>query len=207
MGLFSKTCAKTHLPVLYQGWRKEAARLTDIMVLLPGEDPYPAVYDGYGMHLDNYDKAKFVLASDYAGERYDELGDSHYEPNQGYFHDAALIAVLAASAGFDSYEAYDTLLDDYSAGATKAAELLLNELGWYFDTDKSYKGQLVMQAALEGQEARAMEYASQCPTFNGASFETLRKDAVEFDRRYEEQLSALARELCDKHCKRPAPGA
>ncbi len=132
MGLFSKTCAKTHLPVLAAfGWQKQAERLTRIVSLLPGDTEAPLVedYDGYGQRLADFDQAKFVLASDYAGETYEQLGESHDEPNQGWFHNEELMSVLAASNGFAKFDDYFDLLCDFENEQDAITEEVMTALG------------------------------------------------------------------------------
>jgi hypothetical protein len=142
MGLFSKCCAKTHLPVMYShpGIKKIAPHLTQIMVLCRGEEPYPAEYDGYGLGLMNtgqYDSAKFVLLSAYAGETYDQLPHSEDEPQQGYFITDLELEALARIPAFASHDAYCDFMSDTDALSEQAHKELLKALGapesvpWY----------------------------------------------------------------------------
>lgn len=129
MGFFSKCCAKTHLPVLCDNaWGEVAPRLTNIVVLTRGEKPFRAAYDGYGLHLEDFDDAKFVLADAYSGERWEDLPESGYEPGQGFFHDEALIEALAASAGFRSHREYLTLLAEHEADGPRRIACAFSEL-------------------------------------------------------------------------------
>ncbi len=77
------------------------------MVLLPGQEPFSAVYDGYGLGLeDDLDEVKFVLQDAYQGERYEDLGPSEDDPNQGFFFDETLLPFLAGTAAMPSFSVY-----------------------------------------------------------------------------------------------------
>lgn len=90
MGFFSKTCAKTHLPVVAEPvgiWK-----LNRVIALLPDGRKFRGSYDGYGRvdgHevAEEWDKVKFVLEAYYEGEEYKDLGKSGVELGQGYFMD------------------------------------------------------------------------------------------------------------------------
>jgi len=131
MGVFSKCCAKTHLPVLAaQAWAKDAQRLTRIVILEKGRAPCFTEYDGYGNYLDDaFDDAKFVLEDAYNGERYDDLPESGYEPNQGFFHDKAFIQAIAAlPTGFATYDDYIDVLHAYSNESEECLAMAFNTL-------------------------------------------------------------------------------
>lgn len=89
MGFFSKTCAKTHLPVVAEpvGIKK----LNRVVALLPDGRKFIGSYDGYGRvdgHdevAEAWDKVKFVLEAYYEGEEYKDLGKSGVELGQGFF--------------------------------------------------------------------------------------------------------------------------
>jgi hypothetical protein len=87
MGFFSKCCAKSKLPVV-ASWRKFPP-LDQVVVLLPDGSKLAGQYDGYGMvddeEISDLEASKFVLASKYAGERYEDLPESMWELGQGYF--------------------------------------------------------------------------------------------------------------------------
>lgn len=88
MGFFSKTCAKTHLPVIHEG--RGFPRLSKVVALLPDGEIIRGSYDGYGrvngVNLtDDWDNVKFVLESDYEGELYKDLPKSGDELGQGHF--------------------------------------------------------------------------------------------------------------------------
>ena len=46
MGFFSKTCAKTHLPIVSH--YKDIPRLSEVVALLPNGKKFTGSYDGYG---------------------------------------------------------------------------------------------------------------------------------------------------------------
>lgn len=91
MGFFSKTCAKTHLPIVHE--RRGFASLSKVVALLPDGEIIRGFYDGYGRvngislaeDLDLWDEIKFVLESDYTGEKYNDLPNSGSELGQGHF--------------------------------------------------------------------------------------------------------------------------
>ena len=91
MGFFSKTCAKTHLPVIHEG--RGFPRLSKVVALLPDGEIIRGSYDGYGRvggvslaeDLDQWDDVKFVLESEYDGELYKDLPKSGSELAQGHF--------------------------------------------------------------------------------------------------------------------------
>ncbi len=159
MGLFSKCCAKTHLPVLYGSphTMRTAARLAEIVVLTRHEEPYPAVYDGYGLGLvDEWDEVKFVLKDAYAGERYDDLPPSEDEPNQGYFFSEEFILALKDVPSLPSHEVYEDLLraaDDIYEEVLKAC---LQEVGLVGEA-KDYEITRVLETAREVLEDPGME--------------------------------------------------
>lgn len=93
MGFFSKTCAKTHLPITSSHKSKD---FSHVVALLPDGSVRIGSYDGYGRVdgesvMENekgewvWEKVKFVLSSHYKGEAYHDLGKSGDEMAQGYF--------------------------------------------------------------------------------------------------------------------------
>ena len=68
MGYFSKTCAKTNLPVVHSDRGYPA--LNNVVALLPNGTKITGSYDGYGrvngteLH-DEWDDVKFVLTQHY----------------------------------------------------------------------------------------------------------------------------------------------
>jgi hypothetical protein len=104
MGFFSKTCAKTNLPVIHHGygddWHANHPEFSEVVVLYPDGRKVEGKYNGYGQVLslegevdlcpDGYteelwDSLKFVLKKYYAGESYQDLGNSFDEMGQGHF--------------------------------------------------------------------------------------------------------------------------
>lgn len=157
MGFFSSTCAKTHLPILASvGWDREAPRLTHIVVVPPHGDPYEAVYDGYGLGGDgcDFDELKLVLASDYKGERYEDLGPSEPEPNQGYFHYPEFIAALLPCPGFASHSGYEDALFEFeqAADALDTELLTLHQLP---TGAKSYRVTQALSRLHDGEQVTA----------------------------------------------------
>jgi len=93
MGYFSKTCAKTHLPVVVA--ELGIPQLNLVVALFPNGRKIEGSYDGYGRvggqdlmteYTDSeWKKIKFVLQNKYEGEDYDNLGKSGNELAQGFF--------------------------------------------------------------------------------------------------------------------------
>jgi hypothetical protein len=93
MGYFSYTCAKTGLPVISNDSGCDP-KFYEVVLLERDGSVIKGEYDGYGgigCHRDaahNVGKTggdKLVLAHFYAGESYEQLGDSGHDPNQGAF--------------------------------------------------------------------------------------------------------------------------
>lgn len=92
MGFFSKTCAKTHLPIVAPA--RGIPRLNLVVALLPDGSRVIGSYNGYGsvdtdagrveLH-DDWDRVKLVLQEYYQDEAYEQLGKSGNELGQGYF--------------------------------------------------------------------------------------------------------------------------
>ncbi len=208
MGLFSSTCAKTHLPVLASvGWGREAPRLTHIVVVPPHGDPYEAVYDGYGLGGDgcDFDQLKLVLASDYQGERYADLGPSEPEPNQGYFHAPEFIAALIACPGFASHDAYEEALFEFEQGLDALdAELL--EQHQLPAGPKSYRiGQVLARLqSNEPVEAAHLEGVAPEQALVGL-LGRLREIAAPFMAQRAQRLSELAVQTVQKYQVRSTP--
>jgi len=65
MGFFSKTCAKTNLPVVADSLPYD--ELNVVIALLPNGDKLEGSYDGYGrindieLPMDDWEEIKFVL--------------------------------------------------------------------------------------------------------------------------------------------------
>jgi hypothetical protein len=113
MGFHSKTCAKTHLPVLVPA--RNIPKLNHIVALLPTGEIYHGTYDGYGrietadgvIDLNaKWSKVKLVLRVYYEGEQYDDLGPSKSELSQGYFADNKFIHFCLLQGPFKNHGAY-----------------------------------------------------------------------------------------------------
>jgi hypothetical protein len=94
MGFFSKTCAKTHLPILVAA--KGIDKLNHVVALLPDGNIVSGSYDGYGRVAgielrDDWPKVKMILKEYYNGEGYNDVGKSGDELAQGYFMDKKFI--------------------------------------------------------------------------------------------------------------------
>jgi hypothetical protein len=122
MGFFSKTCAKTNLPVVADC--KGLPRLNEIVVLYPNGKKIEGSYDGYGrvngidLLPDGYvekkwDALKFVLKDKYAGEEYKDLGKSGDELAQGYFMSDRFLNHCMRVGSFDSYADYKKAMLKY----------------------------------------------------------------------------------------------
>jgi len=122
MGFFSKTCAKTHLPVVADC--KDLPFLNEIVVLYPNGTKLEGSYDGYGrvngidLLPDGYvekkwDAIKFVLKGKYEGETYKELGKSGDELAQGYFMSDRFLLYCMKVGSFESYADYKKSMHKY----------------------------------------------------------------------------------------------
>jgi hypothetical protein len=116
MGFFSKTCAKTHLPVVHDG--RGYPELCEIVVLFPDGHTMTGFYDGYGridgedIQPEGYDDEawnaiKFVLRFAYEGETYDQLGPSQDEHAQGHFMDEEFLKHCLEVRRFPSFKGYE----------------------------------------------------------------------------------------------------
>lgn len=195
MGCFSKTCAKTHLPVLmHMAWGEDAPRLTEVVVLEKGCDPWRAEYDGYGLgrSVEDYDNAKFVLASEYEGERYEDLGASHDEPNQGYIHDEHFIRALNGFTGFKSFDAYQSGLDQFERGAEALERNLLTELDVAFLPGKAYRVVRALDALRDRTQSVTAGLFVETPLPGSRSIEELRIVADRFKEILGSRLDAVS---------------
>jgi hypothetical protein len=122
MGFFSKTCAKTNLPVVADC--KGYPELNEVVVLFPRGKKIEGSYDGYGRvggvdligdayDESKWDKIKFVLKSKYAGESYKDLGKSGDELAQGYFMSDRFLDLCMEKGSFKSYAEYKKALTEY----------------------------------------------------------------------------------------------
>ena len=123
MGYFSKTCAKTHLPVVVQALG--IPHLNNVVALLPDGTKLEGSYDGYGrvagksLMGDDYDhalwqKTKFVLRDYYEGETYEQLGKSGDELAQGYFMDKAFLHYCIMHGPFKNRAQYTRAFKKYA---------------------------------------------------------------------------------------------
>lgn len=115
MGFFSKTCAKTNLPVVHDG--RGFPELSEIVALYPDGRRLVGFYDGYG-RVDGedlcpggydekvWDGLKFVLRFAYADEDYKALGPSHDELAQGHFMDDEFLRHCLEVKSFASHKDY-----------------------------------------------------------------------------------------------------
>lgn len=117
MGFFSKTCAKTHLPVCAAPFKGDAF-FCDVVALLPNGKTIVGTYDGYGrigeQELVDFDAVKFVLAHAYNGEEYADLGESGREMGQGYFMSQRFLNYCKRKKSFKSYAEYAKAFDKYA---------------------------------------------------------------------------------------------
>ena len=125
MGFYSKTCAKSHLPIITKE-RGDFEQLTKVVALLPDGTKFDGVYDGYGRvgdtdlfdkgqrDLDEWDKVKFVLKMHYAGESYADLGKSGTELAQGFFMDKDFLLFCVLKGKFKSYADYKKYFKKYA---------------------------------------------------------------------------------------------
>jgi hypothetical protein len=123
MGYFSKTCAKTHLPVVVDALG--IPRLNLVVALMPDGRKFEGSYDGYGRvggeNVLEYDdgkwmwpKVKFVLRDHYNGETYDELGKSGDEKAQGFFMDKAFLHYCIMHGPFKNRAEYTRAFKKYA---------------------------------------------------------------------------------------------
>ena len=113
MGFFSKTCAKTHVPICAP---ERCERLCKVVVLYPDGRKLEGDYDGYGRvdgvdiledcSSKEWDKIKFVWQEKYQGEKYEDLGKSYDELAQGYFMHQDFIRHCLLKGGFKSHAEY-----------------------------------------------------------------------------------------------------
>lgn len=122
MGFFSKTCAKTNLPVVADC--KGFPKLNEIVVLYPDGTKLEGSYDGYGRvndidllpdgyEEDKWDALKFVLKWKYEGETYKQLGKSHDELAQGYFMSDTFLKICMDEGSFKNYSEYKKAMKQY----------------------------------------------------------------------------------------------
>ena len=114
MGYFSKTCAKTHLPVVVA--EVGIPQLNLVVALFPDGRKLEGSYDGYGRvgghdlmaeYSDSeWNKIKFVLQNKYEGEDYDNLGKSGNELAQGFFMARKFLQHSILKGSYKDYAEY-----------------------------------------------------------------------------------------------------
>lgn len=123
MGYFSKTCAKSHLPITVQG--KGWDQFNKVVALTPEGRVIRGAYDGYGCIGDEnlrenvngqwiWEKVKFVLEPHYNGETYHELPRSGDELGQGYFMSNDFLVFCASHGAFKNRAAYVRAFKKYA---------------------------------------------------------------------------------------------
>jgi len=117
MGYFSKTCAKTHMPIVVEAL--DLPRLNMVVALLPSGRKIEGSYDGYGRVngvdlMDAWDKVKMVLKDHYADESYAQLGNSGNELAQGYFMDRKFLHHCLLKGPFKSRAEYTRAFKKYA---------------------------------------------------------------------------------------------
>ncbi len=124
MGFFSKTCAKTNLPVITVHREGGFKELASVIVLYPDGRKLEGDYDGYGRIIvdgkevpifdidtegfvgKHWDDVKFVIRKYYEGETYDQLGKSGRELGQGFFMSNNFLIHCVVKGKFKSYAEY-----------------------------------------------------------------------------------------------------
>ena len=114
MGYFSKTCAKTHLPVVVA--ELGIPQLNLVVALFPDGRKIEGAYDGYGRvegqdlmteYTDSeWKKIKFVLQNKYEGEDYESLGKSGNELAQGFFMARKFLQHSILKGSYKDYAEY-----------------------------------------------------------------------------------------------------
>ena len=115
MGFFSRTCAKTHIPVV-ASHKGIFNQFSQVVVLYPDGHKVVGEYDGYGRvngidllpecYGKDWDALKFIIQKHYAGENYDDLGKSGNELAQGFFMSREFLIHCELKGGFKNYSAY-----------------------------------------------------------------------------------------------------
>jgi hypothetical protein len=117
MGFFSKTCAKTNLPVIAPMLGYPSLNL--VVALTPDGRKVSGSYDGYG-RVDGHDfvkeweTVKFILVAYYNGETYEELGNSGDENAQGFFMADAFLDYCIKHGPFKNRAEYEQAFDKYA---------------------------------------------------------------------------------------------
>jgi hypothetical protein len=110
MGFFSKTCAKTHLPIVHN--MRGYPELCNVVALLKDGGKVEGEYDGYGNvgGIDvagDWDSVKLILSRSYDNEGYDEVGESGREDAQGHFMSDKFLDHCIKVGSFKSRKDYD----------------------------------------------------------------------------------------------------
>lgn len=118
MGMFSKVCSKTYLPVIHHGygndWHANYPDFYEVVAVYPDDRKIEGIYDGYGrvgeheIVFEDWQKVKFVLKKHYDNEPYKKLGKSHDELAQGHFMSVDFIRYCQTEKpnGFKNYQEY-----------------------------------------------------------------------------------------------------
>lgn len=199
MGFFSKTCAKTNLPVLaLHPWGGVAPRLTKVVVLTPSGSRLVGDYDGYGMGLvdrgEDFGDCKFVLQSDYQGESFKDLPPSHDDPGQGFFFDDAFIEVLETSKGFATFKDYVRMRNDFNHQADQLQVDILMAYG-HTDRETAWEARQILEDAQFDMPERALKTAKRFSWLSGLDEASLVALANRFAKERHEKLQPLARAL------------
>lgn len=119
MGMFSKVCSKTYLPVIHHGygadWHNLFPDFYEVIAMYPDGTKIEGFYDGYGrigsheVAFEDWDKVKFVLKKHYAGETYKQLGKTYDELAQGHFMSVDFIKYCQDEkpSGFKNFKEYE----------------------------------------------------------------------------------------------------
>jgi len=123
MGFFSKTCAKSHHPIVHSG--RGYTSLNEVVALLPDGTKITGAYDGYGRVNDvslaeaedgtwTWPKVKFVLLDYYEGESYSDLPRSGDELAQGHFMADEFLRHCLAHGPFKNRAEYTRAFKKYA---------------------------------------------------------------------------------------------
>jgi hypothetical protein len=203
VGTFSKCCAKSHLPVLMDDvWGKQAPRLTHVVALMPDGSRRVGEYDGYGMDLDDYGSAKFVLQAFYAGENFDELPESGDEPEQGYFHAPEFVAALETLSGFTTYQDYRSAVIEYRRLLSSRVKAGFEVNGFSIPLEHQYGAYSLLEMAsvkfppsMESLQREQPEAAVYLPQ----TFEALREAALKFDEAFRALATSQAHDIVARY--------
>jgi len=123
MGFFSKTCAKSHHPIVHD--HRGYTSLNEVVALLPDGTKITGSYDGYG-RVNGVDlveaedrswqwpKVKMVLLDYYEGESYSDLPRSGDELGQGHFMADEFLRYCLAHGPFKNRAQYTRAFKKYA---------------------------------------------------------------------------------------------